>query len=83
MPSYVYVLASERRGKLRSYVGWSTDPEKRLAQHNSGAGAKSTRGGVWAILYIERYRTRTQAMKREWALKHDRAFRGRLKEFLT
>jgi putative endonuclease len=83
MPSYVYVIASARGGKLRSYVGWSTDPQKRLEQHNSGRGAKSTRGGVWALLYIERYRTRGQAMKREWALKHDRAFRARLKEYLT
>ena len=79
MPSYVYVLASVRRGKLRSYVGWSTDPEKRLAQHNSGKGAKSTRGHSWLLVYAEKYKTRSEAMSREWHLKRDKVFRRQLR----
>jgi hypothetical protein len=28
----------------RTYVGWTTDLDRRLAQHNAGTGARSTRG---------------------------------------
>lgn len=79
MPCYVYVLASLRGGKPRTYVGWTTDLDDRLTKHNTGKGAKATRGGVWVLLYAERYRTRSPAMSREWAIKHDRAFRDALR----
>ena len=79
MPSFVYVLASARHGKPRTYVGWTTDLEHRMIQHNAGKGAKATRGRDWILLYAERYRTRTTAMKREWAIKHDRTFRAALR----
>jgi putative endonuclease len=75
MTSFVYVLASARHGKPRTYVGWTTDLDERLEKHNTGKGAKATRGRDWILLYAERHRTRTEAMKREWAIKHDRAFR--------
>jgi putative endonuclease len=75
MVAYVYVLGSETRGVRRTYVGWTTDLDQRVARHNAGTGAKSTRGRVWFLLYAERYRTRSEAMSREWHLKRDRAFR--------
>ena len=78
MPCFVYVLGSEERGGLRTYVGWTTDLERRLGEHNSGAGARSTRGREWVLLYAERYNTRGEAMSREWHLKQDRRFRRRL-----
>ena len=62
----------------RTYVGWTTDLERRLARHNEGVGARSTRGRVWGLLYAERYASRGEAMSREWHLKRDRAFRKRL-----
>ncbi|MEC8578907.1 MAG: GIY-YIG nuclease family protein, partial [Pseudomonadota bacterium] len=46
-PNYVYLIATCDQGAARSYVGWTTDLEKRLAAHNAGAGAKSTRGRQW------------------------------------
>ncbi|MGB0632651.1 MAG: GIY-YIG nuclease family protein [Alphaproteobacteria bacterium] len=73
--SYVYVLGSHDGGTWRTYVGWTTDLEARLAAHNAGKGAKSTRGRSWELLYVERFRTRGEAMSREWYLKRDRAFR--------
>jgi putative endonuclease len=76
---YVYVLAALRRGKTTTYVGWTTDLDARLTKHNSGKGAKATRGGDWQLLYAERYRTRAPAMAREWAIKHDRRFRDTLR----
>ena len=78
MSCYVYVLGSEHGGAWRTYVGWTTDLDQRLARHNTGTGAKSTRGRVWILLYAERYKTRSEAMSREWHLKRDRAFRKEL-----
>lgn len=78
MDAYVYVLGSEQAGVKRSYVGWTTDLGQRLARHNAGTGAKSTRGRVWFLLYAERYQTRSEAMSREWHLKRDRLFRKAL-----
>ena len=78
MACFVYILGSEGKGGSRTYVGWTTDLEKRLAQHNAGTGAKSTRGRRWALLYAERYRTRSQAMSREWHLKRDHKLRKTL-----
>ena len=78
MPSFVYVLGCRTRDRALTYVGWTTDVDRRLAQHNSGTGARSTRGRTWVLLHQERFRTRRQAMSREWYLKRDRKFRRSL-----
>ncbi|MEW5705035.1 MAG: GIY-YIG nuclease family protein [Pseudomonadota bacterium] len=78
MPCFVYVLESEGKGGYRTYVGWTTNLERRLREHNSGTGARSTRGRKWVLVYAERYDTRGEAMSREWHLKRDRQFRKRL-----
>lgn len=75
---FVYVLGSKKSRNRRTYVGWTTDIDKRLERHNTGAGAKSTRGRLWVILYAERHPSRHAAMSREWHLKRDRAFRKSL-----
>lgn len=75
---FIYVLGSEKRRVRRTYVGWTTDIDKRLERHNTGMGAKSTRGRTWAILYAERHPSRHAAMSREWHLKRDKAFRKSL-----
>jgi putative endonuclease len=77
--AFVYVLLSRGKPK-RTYVGWTLDIERRVAQHNDGSGAKSTRGTRWTLVYAERYRTRNAAMRREVFLKRDRAFRKLLRE---
>ena len=52
------------------YTGWTTDPERRVSQHNKGIGAKytSTRRPV-KLVYLETQPDRTTAMKRELAIK--------------
>lgn len=77
-PGYVYVLGTRTARGVRTYVGWTLDPERRLAQHNGGTGAKSTRGLTWLLLYVERHQTRVAAMSREWHLKRDRRLRAQL-----
>ncbi|WP_424671387.1 GIY-YIG nuclease family protein [Candidatus Binatus sp.] len=81
MECFVYVLGSSGPDGCRTYVGWTNDLDRRLAQHNAGKGARSTRGRVWFLLYAERHASREQAMSREWRLKRDRAFRKRLTQY--
>jgi len=52
------------------YTGWTTDPERRVAQHNKGIGAKYTRARRPVILvYLEEQENRREAMKREIVIK--------------
>jgi putative endonuclease len=75
---FVYVLGCIAKGRHWTYVGWTNDLDKRLSRHNSGKGARSTRGRIWTLLHSERLRTREAAMSREWNLKRDRKFRKSL-----
>jgi len=75
MCGYVYILGSLGAGGPRTYVGWTNDLDARLTAHNTGRGAKSTKGRTWTLLYAERFPTKSQAMSREWHLKRDRKFR--------
>ena len=64
------------------YTGWTTDPERRVSQHNRGVGAKytSTRRPV-KLVYLESLPDRVAAMKRELAIKRmSRAQKIRLAE---
>ena len=58
MPSFVYVLGCRAKDRTLTYVGWTTDVDRRLLQHNSGIGARTTRGRAWVLLHMERLRTR-------------------------
>jgi putative endonuclease len=83
MSCFVYILGSEGKGGYRTYVGWTTDLNRRLGEHNSGIGARSTRGRRWVLLDAERYAVREEAMSREWHLKRDRRFRISLISLIT
>lgn len=76
--SFVYLIACRTPRGVLTYVGWTLDPDRRLAEHNRGKGAKSTRGRVWVIIHLERLETRREAMRREWHLKRDRKLRKQL-----
>ena len=86
MECFVYIIGSkseireENLAGFRTYVGWTINLNDRLKAHNSGKGAKSTRGRRWVLLYAERYFNRSAAMSREWHLKKDRKFRRELGE---
>lgn len=52
------------------YTGWTVDPEKRLAVHNTGRGARYTRmRGPVKLVYVEELPDRKSAMKREIEIK--------------
>lgn len=80
---FVYVLGSTTARGYRTYVGWTLDLDRRLSQHNTGTGAKSTRGHLWNLIYAERLPSRIEAMRREWHLKRDRPLRRRLAQGLA
>jgi putative endonuclease len=67
MSCYCYILQC---ADGTFYTGWTTDPVRRVAQHNKGIGAKytSTRRPV-KLVYLETLQNRTSAMKRELAIK--------------
>ncbi len=75
---FVYLLQSCDDGPAKSYVGWTTDLDKRLIAHNNGSGAKATRGRQWQLVHSEVFKTRGEAMSREYELKNDRRERKRI-----
>ena len=52
------------------YTGWTNDPERRIAQHNKGRGARytKTRRPV-KLVYLEELPDKIAALKRERAIK--------------
>ena len=82
MDCFVYILGCAGKDRYWTYVGWTNDVERRVAQHNAGKGARSTRGRTWVLLHVEQHATRQEAMSREWHLKRDRSFRKRLAQGL-
>jgi len=53
------------------YTGWTTDPQRRCKQHNLGSGAKYTRmHRPVELVYTEHLSNRSEAMKREFQIKH-------------
>lgn len=52
------------------YTGWTTDPERRVQQHNKGIGARytKTRRPV-KLVYVEPQADKITALKRERAIK--------------
>jgi putative endonuclease len=80
--AFVYVLGCCHKGRWLSYVGWTNDVARRVGKHNAGTGARTTRGRAWTLLHTEAFKTRVEAMSREWHLKRDRAFRKKLMDGL-
>ncbi len=66
--TYTYIL---RCADGSYYTGWTTDPSRRLREHNSGKGSKCTRSRLPVeIVHLEQFKTKEEAMSREWHIKH-------------
>tara|TARA_B100000029_G_scaffold509841_1_gene599906 strand:- start:1353 stop:1592 length:240 start_codon:yes stop_codon:yes gene_type:complete len=79
MSYFVYVIKSTQKYKPITYVGYTKNIKKRLKLHNSGRGAKFTRGRLWKVIYTEKYFTKGEALSREYYIKKDRNFRKLIK----
>lgn len=65
--NYTYIL---KCADGTYYTGWTTDLEKRLKVHNKGTGAKYTKARLpVSLVYHEEYESKSEAMKREYAIK--------------
>lgn len=73
---YVYLIANLNNKKIITYVGWTNNLKKRLQLHNSGKGAKFTRGRKWILIFIKKMLSKKKAMQFEYKLKKDRKVRN-------
>ena len=72
---YVYLIANLNNKKIITYVGWTNNLKKRLQLHNSGKGAKFTRGRKWILIFKKKLLSKKKAMQFEYKLKKDRKVR--------
>ena len=80
MTYFVYLLGSYSKSRLITYVGYTNNIKKRLKLHNTGKGAKFTRGRTWKILYREKFLRKKEAISREYYIKKNRQFRNLIKK---
>ena len=65
---YIYIVKCSDN---TYYKGYSNNPEKRIKAHNDGKGARYTRGRrPVQLVYYEKYENKSEALKREWEIKH-------------
>ena len=63
MKYYCYILYSPATG--RTYIGISSDVEKRLKEHNAGRSGYSKKYKPWVLISTESYKDRQEARVRE------------------
>jgi putative endonuclease len=78
MSFYVYMLKSKSIKPI-TYVGYTNNLVKRIKLHNLGKGAKFTRGRRWVLIYKEKYKSKKEAISREYYIKYNRALRNKIK----
>ena len=75
---YVYIIEATRNKKKITYTGYSINLKKRINLHNSGKGAKFTKGSFWKLIYKKKFENKVDAMKFEYLLKNKRSLKLRL-----
>ena len=79
MSYFVYLIGNCEKSKITTYVGYTNNLKKRIKLHNSGGGAKFTRGRTWKILYHEKFDRKNEAISREYYIKKNRTLRNKIK----
>ncbi len=78
MNYYVYMLKS-KSVKPVTYVGYTNNLTNRINLHNSGKGAKFTRGRKWILIYKEKFKSKKEAISREYYIKKNKTFRKKIR----
>ena len=78
MSYYVYMLKLKSKKSI-TYVGYTKNLKNRISLHNSGKGAKFTRGRKWKLIYKEKYSSKNKAILREYYIKKNRKLRNQIK----
>ncbi len=76
---YVYMLKC-KSVKTVTYVGYTNNLKKRINLHNLGKGAKFTRGRKWRLIYKEKFKSKKEAISREYYIKKNRSLRKKIIE---
>ena len=63
-----------------TYVGYTNNLKRRINLHNSGKGAKFTRGRKWRLIYKENFNSKKEAISREYYIKKNRSLRKKIKK---
>ena len=79
MSFYVYVLKSLDANPV-TYVGYTKNLKKRINLHNTGKGAKFTRGRKWKLIFKEKCNSKNEAISREYYIKNNRKIRNNIKK---
>jgi putative endonuclease len=66
--------------KAVTYVGYTNNLAKRIALHNLGKGAKFTRGRKWSLIYKEKFKSKKEAISREYYIKNNKPLRNKIKK---
>ena len=77
--SFIVYMLKSISNKPVTYVGYTKDLKKRIQLHNTGKGAKFTKGKNWVLIYRKKYKDKSTAMKEEYKLKNNRIFRNKIK----
>ena len=72
-------MLKSRGIKSVTYVGYTNNLKKRINLHNLGKGAKFTRGRKWILIYKEKYKSKKEAISREYYIKNNRLLRNKIK----
>ena len=75
---YVYMLISKGKKPI-TYVGYTNNLKNRIKLHNTGKGAKFTRGRKWKLIYKEKFISKNKAILREYYIKKNRTLRNKIK----
>ena len=75
MNHYVYLIGSNKNSQLKTYVGYTCNLINRLKLHNSGKGAKSTKGRKWKVIYKKKCTSKNSAMSLEYYIKKNKKLR--------
>ena len=63
-----------------TYVGYTNNLKKRFSLHNLGKGAKFTRGRKWVLIYKEKFKSKKEAISREYYIKNNKSVRKKIKD---
>ena len=77
--SFIVSMLKSISNKSVTYVGYTKDLKKRIQLHNTGKGAKFTRGRKWVLIYKEKFKSKKEAISREYYIKNNRSLRNKLK----
>ena len=64
---FTYIIYSELRDQY--YIGYAQNPSSEVERHNLGEMAATRKGNPWRLVYVEKYPSEADAMRRAKEIK--------------